>query len=207
MQSPTRSAATDASPAAVALKPVFGLSWLALGLLLEADGQKDEAQACFHQALAHPVRGGAALATLAKFCQERGWFDAAVTNYSAAIQTSPPDPLLHLALGQCYAALKNRAEAGQQFAEAARLSPGLVPAHFLLGLELLRAGRLPEGEAEFRTVIRLAPDSVEAHLNLGLALMNENNNAGALAEFEEVLKRDSANPIALEKIKTLSRLH
>ena len=188
---------------AVALKPMFGLSWLALGLLLEEDGRKDEAQNCFQKALANPIRGGAALTTLAKFCQERGWFDAAVTNYRAAIQTSSPDPMLHLAIGQCYAALKNRAEAVEHFTEATRLSPGLVPAHFLLGLELLRAGRLPEGETEFRTVIRLAPDSVEAHLNLALALMNENRNAEAAAELEEVLRRDSANRLALEKIQTL----
>lgn len=44
---------------AVALKPMFGLSWLGLGLLLEEDGRKAEAQDCFGKALANPIRGGA----------------------------------------------------------------------------------------------------------------------------------------------------
>jgi tetratricopeptide (TPR) repeat protein len=78
---------------ALAIKPRSGPAWLGLGQLLETMDRKDEARRCFQQALTHRIRRASDLATLARFCEGRGWREAAATNYDDAITLDPSDAL------------------------------------------------------------------------------------------------------------------
>jgi len=188
---------------ALAIKPRFGLAWLGLGQVLEEMGRKTEAEDCYRQGLANRIHRAAELTTLARFCQSRGWFEAAATNYDDAIKLDPSDATLYLGAGQSYAALGRHPEAMGHYAEAVQLSPESVQAHFLYGLELGKTGSATEAAEQFRDAVRIMPDFAEARLNLGVALANETNYSGALVQFEAVLKSDPSNAVALHYAQTV----
>ena len=188
---------------ALALKPQFGPAWLGLGQALESSGRKSEALDCFQKALAHRMHRAADLATLARFCSSRGWFQAAVTNYVDALKLSPPDPALNYEVGQNLSALGRHNEAARYYAAAAGLSPNWAQAQFQWGLELGLSGHPQEASARFQEAVRLMPDLLEARLNLGIALLKEKNYRSALEQFEEVLQRSPTNAIAAQYAKAL----
>ena len=190
---------------ALAVNPRFGLAWLGLGQIFEEMGGKTEADDCYRQALLNRNRINRApeLTLLAHFCESRGWYAAAVTNYEDAIKLNPSDAMLYMGAGQNLAALGRHTEAEQRFAEATRLSPDLMQAHFLYGLELGRSGNPADAAAQFREAVRIMPDLPEARINLGMALENEGNYSEALAEFDKVLAQNPSNPVALNHARAL----
>jgi len=188
---------------ALAIKPQFGTAWLALGQLYEDMGRKDEAAECFRSALTNRVNSADSLATLARFCLSRHWFEAAVTNYAEAIELSPSDPGLLMEAGQSLAALGRHGEAAQRYAEAIQLEPDQAQAHFQLGVEQGTLGKPAQAEQEFREALRLRPDSIQARLNLGIALYKQGKREEALRRFEEVLERSPANAPALQYAQEL----
>jgi tetratricopeptide (TPR) repeat protein len=190
--------AANAYRRALQIKPHFGPAWLGLGELLETMGQNAEAEKCYRQALANRVRRAPELTVLARFCQQRGWFEAAATNYMEAGRLSPSDANLPFEAGRSLASVGRHAEAVQCYAEAVRLAPGWGQAHFLYGLELGRLDKPAEAESAFREAARLMPDLVEARLNLGIALASQQKIKEALAEFETVLEYNPTNTLALE---------
>ena len=188
---------------ALALKPRFGFAWLGLGQVYEEQGRQREAEECYRQALADRIHRADELTTLARFCQSRGWLDAARTNFADAIALSPSDANLRLEAGLSLAALGRHAEAAQRYAEAIQISPDLARAHFLRGLEMGRLGKPADAEWEFREAVRLMPDVVEARLNLAIALHHQGKFEEALTEFESVLQRNSTNGLALKYVQDL----
>jgi len=188
---------------ALAIKPRFGPAWLGLGQVLEPLGQKAEAEECYRKALANRVHLESELAKLAVFCQSRGWYEAATTNFEEASTLNPSDARMHLQAGQCLDALGRRSEAARHYAEAVRLEPESAPAHFLYGSDLGKVNKPAEAAEQFQQVLRLTPEMVEARLNLAIALSMQGSNSQAMAQFEEVLRRDPANTLALRASQTL----
>jgi tetratricopeptide (TPR) repeat protein len=188
---------------ALAFKPGFGPAWLGLGQLLEAQGRAAEAEECYRRALANRLRRARDLTTLARFCQGRGWLEAASTNYADAIRLNPADATLRLEAGQNLAALGRRVEAAQRYAEAVQIAPNLAQAHFLYGLELGRAGDPAQAAREFREAVRLLPNLLEARLNLGIALAEQGQTDEAVRELEWVLQRNPTNATALRYLEAL----
>ena len=181
---------------ALAVKPRFGPVWLDLGEALEAQNQKAEAEECYRKALTNRIHVASELVTLARFCQSRGWSEAACTNFLEAVQLSPLEPSLHLEAGQSLAALRRDAQAAEQFAKSVQLSPDFAQAHFLYGVELGRLGQDTNAEVQFRQALQLVPEAVEARLNLGISLFYQNRTNEALVEFEKVLERQPQNAMA-----------
>lgn len=188
---------------ALAIKPRFGLAWLGLGQVYEETGRTNEAAVCYQSALANPIHRADELATLARFCRSRQWFEAAATNYLEAIKLSPSDANLCMEAGQTLGQLGRHTEAAQCFADACRLSPAWGQAYFLCGAELGKAGKPGDAEREFREAARLMPDVVEARLNLGIALYQQQKFQAAMDTFHEVLQRDPANATALKYMAVL----
>ncbi len=188
---------------AATIKPRFGPAWLGLGQLLEEQGRKAEAEDCYRRALANRIHRAPELATLARFCQSRGWFDAAATNFADALKLSPADPMLRLEAGQSLAAAGRHNEAAAQYAEAVRLAPGMAQAHFLHGLELGRQGQPAAAADEFKEAVRLMPELLEARLNLGIALVNDKRADEALLQFQEVLRQSPTNTLARRYVEAL----
>ena len=188
---------------ALALNPRFGMAWLGMGQTLEAMGRTAEAEVCYSNAVANPIEHNPELKVLARFCESRGWHEAAATNYDEALRLTPMDAQLYLEAGQNLSAWGHHAEAEQRFAEAAKIAPDLMEAHFLYGLELGRDGKVAAAADEFREAVRLAPNLPEARLNLGIALENEGKYSEALAQFETVLEQKPGNTLALQHAEAL----
>jgi tetratricopeptide (TPR) repeat protein len=188
---------------ALAIKPQFGTAWLGLSQLYEDMGRKDEAAECFRSALTNRLNTADYLATLARVCLSRQWFEAAVTNFAEAVELSPSDPGLLMEAGRSLAVLGRHAEAAQRYAEAIQIEPDLAQPHLQLGVELGRLERPAEAEREFREALRLMPDALEARRNLGIALYKQDKLAEALQQFEEVLQRSPADAQALKYAQLL----
>ena len=163
---------------ALDIQPRFGLAWLGLGQLLESMGQKDQAKACFEKGLANRIHHGPELATLARFCQGRGWLQEACTNFADAITLEPCDAAVRFDAGQNLAAMGRHREAAARYAAAARLSPDWGQAHFQCGRELGLCDQPAEAAREFREAARLMPELIEPRLNLGIALAKEGRTSG-----------------------------
>jgi tetratricopeptide (TPR) repeat protein len=188
---------------ALAITPRFGMAWLGLGQLLEGMGRKDEAAECFEKGLRNPIHHAPELATLARFCKSRAWFEAASTNYNAAIKLDPSDPALRFESGQSLAALGRHSEAAERYREATQLSPEWGQAHFQSGMELGKCGQLADAAREFQEAARLMPDVLEARLNLGITFYQEGKRNEALNEFEQVAERSPTNAVARHYLKLL----
>lgn len=185
----------------LAARPHLVPALLSLGRLLEKMGRKAEAEDCFQKALASPDRSSSM--EMARFCEARGWLEAAATNYTEAIKFNPLDVTLRVGAGHALAALGRYAEAAPYAAEALRLAPGLAESHLLQGSVLWGQGRRAEAEEQFRKALLLDPERSDARLNLGIALMAQGRSADALDQFEEVLQRNPTNEAALRCVKLL----
>lgn len=183
----------------LAVNAHFGPAWLALGQILEATGQKAQAQECYRKAMLdqNRVESIPELEEMAGFCAGRGWYGYAATNYAEAAKLDPANPALEVDAGQNFASLGRHAEAELCFSRAARLSPNSMEAHFLYGLELGRDGQAAAAAVQFREAVRIMPNLPEARINLGMALENEGKYSEALEQFNAALKLDPSNPIAL----------
>lgn len=190
---------------ALSVNPRFGPAWLGLGQIYDKMGNKSDAQDCYQKALSNRVKNGVELHTLARFCASQGWHEAAATNYADAIELSPADATLYVEAGQNLETLNRRAEAEKLFSNAARLSPNLMEAHFLYGLELGRDGNAAGAAEQFGEAVRIMPNLPEARLNFGIALENEGKYSEALAQFEKVLDQDPSNPTAMSRAKMLQQ--
>ena len=188
---------------ALEIKPRFCLAWLGLGQVYEQMGQQPEAMNCYHEALANPIHRTAELTTLARFCQSRGWWEAAVTNYSEALILSPASVSLRVECGQALAAIGRHQEAARRYGEAIALTPDQGQTHFLRGVELGILGQPQEAEQEFRAAVRLMPDLVEARLNLGISLYQQQKSEEARVYFAEVLQRNPTNALAMKYMQRL----
>jgi tetratricopeptide (TPR) repeat protein len=188
---------------ALAVNPRFGLAWLGLGQIYEKTGSNAEAEDDFHKALLNRIERAPELTTLARFCVQHGWPEAAATNYDDAINLNPTDAMLDIEAGQNLAALGHHEVAEQHYAEAVKLSPDSMEAHFLYGLELGRKGNAADAVGQFREAVRIMPDLPEARLNLGMALENEGNYSEALEQFEKILGQNPSNATALAQAQAL----
>jgi tetratricopeptide (TPR) repeat protein len=187
---------------ALALQAHFSLAWIGLGEVYEKMGRHDTAGDCFRTALAHNAYRGEA-AELARFCQNRGWLEAARTNFNQAILEDPADALTQLEAGQNEWQLGRYVEAAERFGEAARLEPELEAAHFSYGLALGQSGKDAEAADELRTALRLRPNHAEARLNLGVALIKLGRYSEAHAELEETVRECPTNALALQYLQRL----
>lgn len=186
-------------------KPYWGPAHLGLGNELQALGKSAEAQPHFHQALLNRIYTPASLRALGSWCFEKGWLDAAVTNFSDALKLDPVNAPTELNLGLTLALLGRHAEARGHYAEAVRLDPTLAEAQVRLGFELGREGNDSAALEHFAKAVELKPDLLEARLDLGIALVNQHREKEALEQFRTVLERNPTNSIALKYVRRLEK--
>jgi len=183
---------------AVAIKPRFGPAWLGLGQIYEAMGRKTEADECYQNALRNRIDRAAELGSLARFCINHDWREAAATNFDDALKLNPFDAALQLEAGKNLSFLGRGVEAEKHFREAVTLVPDSIEARFFYGSELGRDGKPVEAVREFREAVRIMPNMVEARYNLGISLVAAGDYTEALGQFEKVLAQDPANAKALQ---------
>jgi tetratricopeptide (TPR) repeat protein len=191
---------------ALELQPHFALAWIGLGEADEKMARQDKADGCFQKALAnHTYREEAA--EVARFCEGRGWLEAARTNFIRAVQENPFDAPTQLEAGKNVWQMGRFAEAAEYFGAAVRLEPDLETAHFYYGSALGQTGKDAEAADELHTALRLMPTHVEARLNLGVALIKLGRYKEAHDQLEETVREDPTNALALQYLQKLRPAH
>jgi len=187
----------------LALKPDYGMGWLMLGQFYERMSRTNDAEQCYVKALTKRFNGAHDLAALARYCASRRWFERAITNFFAAIELSPSDPVLRMEAGAVLADSGRRNEAIDQYVAASKLAPGQPQPHAQLGFEFGRLGRPDLAENEFREVLRLDPNSTEAVVALGVCLYDQKKFDQAREQFQAALQRSPNDETASRFIKLL----
>jgi tetratricopeptide (TPR) repeat protein len=174
--------------AAVALRPDSPGAHLNLGGALEAEGQFDEAIACFRRALDMDPAYAMAHHNLAVALKGKGRLEQAIACFRRAIELDPNMALGHYHLGEMLAAKGRRDEAIACYRRAIDLNPKMVEGHVNLGLALYSSGRLDEAIACFRRAIELDPKNADAPINLSGALLGKGRLDEAIAYARRAIK-------------------
>lgn len=112
--------------------------------------------------LVTPEEQSLQLVRLGREAQERGDYEAAVKNFSEAIDLTPRNPQAHLLLGNCLLAMGKADNAFKAYTDALRLDPKMLEARWGVA-ELLRArGSWREAYQEYQRIIAIDSQSVEA---------------------------------------------
>jgi protein O-mannosyl-transferase len=70
------------------------------------------------------------------------------------------------------------------------VNPGCWPAHYNLGVSLVRQGNLDDAIVQFHEALQGSPDDAKSHNNLGSALLHQGKADEAIAEYHRALHTD-----------------
>lgn len=130
--------------------------------------------------------------------------DKATLEVKLALQKNPLDAASHFLLG-CL--LERRGEHDQAivaFHRAVALDPTNADALYNLGTMLLWRGEVVQASRLLENAVLIRPDHVPSYNNLAKAYFLAGLPTLAAAAYEEVLHRDSSNPIALNNLLLLA---
>lgn len=169
---------------------------LARAIQLHRQGQLDEAEPLYRQALRANPRHIDALHFLGVLNSQRGRHLEAADLIRRALEQDPRYADAWNNLGNVVAAMDRWDEAAAAYQHAVELAPDNISAHFNRGVMLLRADRNAEAAAAFRQTIALAPEQVEAHFNLGKALAAQGQLDAAIAAYQDVIRLQPTHAMA-----------
>ncbi len=165
-----------------------------LALLLQQEGQTDDAVACLRQVLALQPDHAEAAHTLGLALLEQGRPEEAVESLERVLVFWPGDARVLNALGLALRALERPEDAAACFRRGLAHAPERAELHNNLGLALQALGQPAEAALCYRQVLAIQPDSVEATSNLGLACRDQGRLDAAALCFRRALalRPDSA---------------
>lgn len=192
--------------AAVRMKPQFTEVEVNYGNALVRLGRPAEAVPHFERAVAGgravpEARQGLGLSLLLA-----GRAGEAVPHLEEACRLMPGQLAPVLTLADAYASTGRLAEAEALWRRVAASSPGVVEAHWKLGLVLHRQGRPAEAVRCFEAALRLQPTQLEAQLGLAASWGQLGRRAEALALLGEILRRQPGLPSALDLQRQIQAL-
>jgi tetratricopeptide (TPR) repeat protein len=139
--------------------------------------------------------------------QELGRFEEAQQSFRRALALRPDYLECCLRLGYSYLTLGNYAEARESYGRCVEMDPQNYPAHYFLGIVLMRgeSPRLEEAIAHLERAVKLAPHSRDARLHLGRAYATMGRDAEALRELRIAVAQDRENEDAHYRLSLLLR--
>ncbi len=147
---------------ALALDPKLADAHAGLGVALEAQGQLEQAIACYRKAIELDPKNAVAHTNLGLALADRGQQEQAIACFRQAIQLDPKLANAHFSLGYALADKGQQEQAIACYRQAIQLDPKNGQAHYNLGLELMAQGQLEEAMACFRKSIELDPKDADA---------------------------------------------
>jgi predicted TPR repeat methyltransferase len=143
---------------------------IALAILLQKNGQLDEAWEVYRRVLDMAPNHADALHYAGVLAHQQGRSDEAVALIEKSLQLAPARADCYSNLGIVLQSTGRLAAAIDAYQHAIAIDPGHANAHSNLGVVLRAAGDSAGAEAAYRTAIRLNPDHVDAYTNLGILL-------------------------------------
>ncbi len=128
-----------------------------------------------------------------------------VLAFTQRLQETPKDAGGHLELGKALAVLDRDEESFEHLAEAADLNPGLVEAHYHIGLSYLRRYLWVPAARAFSEALSLDPRHQRSYVGLGLAAAGAHRNEEAIQYFDRALQLNPNDPIAKSRKAELEK--
>ncbi|MEE3624239.1 tetratricopeptide repeat-containing glycosyltransferase family protein [Nitrospirillum sp. BR 11752] len=170
--------------AAVAEKPTSIDIRFNLGVLLQADGRRDEAVAQYRQALILNPFEARVHNALGIAHHDAGDLAQAMSCFEDALASDPDDPQAHNNMGHLLQ-VENRLDDALAFFDwALALRPDYPEALNNTGVVLQMQGRLDQAIDHYRRALSLRPDYAAAHKNLGMTLLAAGRYEEGWREFE-----------------------
>lgn len=136
----------------------------------------------------------AARGLFAELLEQAGEVDAALEELGRALSAAAdPVPLL-VRRGELFAWVGRPAEAERDLRDAIRRRREHAPAHYQLGITLLRRGRAADAAEALREALRWSPEDPQATYYLGEALQRQGDLRGALDALERAAALAPADP-------------
>lgn len=188
--------------------------WLEKGVLLEQQGQINEALSCYESAIALAPTLARAHFNRGNILLDRGDIQNALDAYLTAVKYKPESAAAHFNIGNAHLRLGAREAAAAAYRRAVALKPDFSDAHAALELALGRD--LDEAEACFRQglaeqdleqldrakafyyqALAIKPDHIAACNNLGGILLREGQADMAAPYFRRASEADPTNAATL----------
>ena len=147
---------------------------------------------------AHEIapRNATATTSLAAAVAERGMDGKAMALYQQALALRPDFWVANRNLAYLYFNHGDYPQAAHFLARSLAAGPEEGDQFLILGMSLLRMGRVLEAEKAVRAALLLRPQGKDYHLGLGMVLMKEGKLPEARMEFTAELAADAQNPQA-----------
>jgi tetratricopeptide (TPR) repeat protein len=174
--------------AAIALRPDSAPALGNLGVVLDAQGDREGAVACYKKAIELDPKYSLAHYNLGTVLLEKGDWNGAAECLRKSIEIDPSYAPVHVNLGDALRGKGDLDGAVACYKKAIELDPKLANARVGLGM-VLGARSDPQGAAAcFRKAIELDSRDAAAHGNLGLLLLDEGNLDGAANCFRKAIE-------------------
>jgi serine/threonine-protein kinase len=185
---PERTAAVRFLSVAVAIRPDSPASRYNLGNALKANGQVNEAIACFRQAIELDPKYAVAHCNLGGALAGKGQVDKAIACFRQAIEFDPNCAAAHSNLGAVLCDVKRDYDGAIAcFKKAIALDPKNAMAHANMGTALRAKRQMDEAITCFRKAVDLQPEKAKFHYDLGTALLGKNQIDEAAACFKKAI--------------------
>jgi serine/threonine-protein kinase len=174
--------------AALALRPEAGVH-NNLGVVLDKNGQRDEAVGHYEKALRINPRYARAHCNLAIALRASGRVEAAMGHYEQALRLDPGDAVTHYNFAIALCARGRLDEGISHYEQALRLDPTDAKIHFNLGIALNDKGKFDAAISHYKEALHINPKLAEAHSGWGVALYAQGRVDEAIGHYEEALRR------------------
>jgi len=166
-----------------------------LGTILQAQGELDEAAACFERALDQKPDWAEVHSNLGNVFQTQGRLEEAAACQQRALSIKPDCAEACSNLGNIRQAQNQLDDAVACYERALALKPDYADAHNNLGNALTTQDKIEAAVAHYEQALALKPDWAYAHNNLANALAIQNRIDDAKAHYERAiaLQPDYAN--------------
>ena len=175
-----------ADKAAKAAEQAAALYQQAVGL--HRQGQLDEADQLYRQALAYDGRHAGAMQLRGVVQMQRGNHEEAAKLIKRSLDFEPRNPQALSNLGNVLLELKRYDEAIATLRLAVEVQPNSADALGNLGRALRRRRYYPEAVEAYRKAVEVAPDRAGLHSALGVALTEAGNHAAAVEAHQRALE-------------------
>lgn len=142
---------------------------------------------------------------LGAMLQARNSLNAAISEYTAAVNLSPQDAVANNALGAALLAAGHPERSAPYLQAALKSRPDYFDAHYNLALALAQQNDFPAASQHFAEALKLQPQDANVEANFGAALAEMGQLSEAKSHFEHALLLDPNQPIAKENLDALQK--